>query len=104
MYNFFTPNDFPLCGSGEGGEGNFSIAMRKVNIASKPPDLASCGEWTAERVKSLRLRLGLTQSEAGAYVGVGKAMWCHWELNKCRVTEPFRILLTLLEKGRLDTS
>lgn len=59
-------------------------------------------DWTPELVKSLRLRLKLTQTEAGDKVGVTKAMWCFWESGRHSVTKPFQILLTLLDKGRLD--
>ncbi len=58
--------------------------------------------WTAARVRKLRDRLGLTQAQAGARVGVNDSMWCHWEKGRHKPARYFEILLSLLEKGALD--
>ncbi len=58
--------------------------------------------WTPERVKLLRGRFRCSQAQVAECVGVGKAMWCHWEKGRYAPTKPFCILLKLLEDGRID--
>jgi DNA-binding transcriptional regulator YiaG len=61
-------------------------------------------EWTPERIRALRERYKLTQQEAAERVGVGKAMWCHWEKGRHAPTRPFQILFLLFERGVLDAA
>lgn len=70
--------------------------------ASSPKTAASSPAWTPERIKQMRERFGMTQGEAGRWVGIGKSMWCHWEHGRHRPSKPFLILLDLFEQGRLD--
>jgi transcriptional regulator with XRE-family HTH domain len=53
-----------------------------------------------KRLKALRERLGLTQTEAGARVGVSQRSWALWEAGRIP-SPPVQILLDLLDSGKL---
>ncbi len=53
--------------------------------------------WTPERLKALRHRLDLTQTEAAARVGVSRRAWASWEGGEKQPSRPVRILLDQLD-------
>jgi DNA-binding transcriptional regulator YiaG len=67
-----------------------------MNVAKTPPKT-----WTAKRVRELRDHLGLTQKQAAAWVRVSQQLWADWESGRRKPVLPMRLLLDLLEAGRL---
>ncbi len=57
--------------------------------------------WTPQRIKALRLRLGLTQAQAAARVGVTRRAWAGWEGGEVTPTRPILILLNLLKDKKI---
>ncbi len=55
---------------------------------------------TGDEVRTLRRRLGLTQTQLAEQVGVHGNTVARWERGEVRVTEPMARLLRLLAKAR----
>ncbi len=51
---------------------------------------------TAEEIKALRIRLGLSQEKFGAEVGVSTQTVCHWETGKHKPKAEYNFELDLL--------
>ncbi len=60
-------------------------------------------EWTAEEVRELRNRLGLTRAQAAEKVGVAPRTWLGWELpsQNRRPAGSCKILLDMLESRKI---
>ena len=56
-------------------------------------------QWP-ERLKALRKRLGLTQTEAAAAVRVTRRAWTNYEASRIP-PKPIQLLIELLEKGKI---
>lgn len=54
--------------------------------------------WTAERIRELRERLGLSISEAAARLGVSRPTWSNWERGTRKLARQSKTLLDLLDK------
>lgn len=52
---------------------------------------------TPNRIRSWRLRLGLTQADAAALIGVSPAGWRKWEAADRGIPPPVERLLRLVE-------
>lgn len=55
-------------------------------------------KWTAERVRDLRERLGLTQAQLGKRLNVRQATISDWELGKHAPSGAAVALLSMLEQ------
>lgn len=53
------------------------------------------------KLQALRIRLDLTQEEAGKTVGASKRAWQWWEANRVKPDDGHMMLIDLLEKGIL---
>ncbi len=62
-----------------------------VSMATKKPN-----PWTPKKVKALRQRLDLTQTEAAEKVGVTRRQWAAWEAGESKPSGPAAKLLQLL--------
>jgi DNA-binding transcriptional regulator YiaG len=61
-------------------------------LSNTDPDL------TAERIKALRNRLGLTQAQLGAQLGVSQKIISAWEING--LPRRYKVVFKLLELER----
>ncbi len=52
-----------------------------------------------QELRRLRLRMGLTQKQLGAEVGVAENTIARWERGEMKINEPAAKLMTILAKG-----
>lgn len=57
--------------------------------------------YTPDKIKTLRERLGLNQTEAGEKVGVSQNLWSAWERGTRTPSAAHLILLQLLDSGKI---
>ncbi len=59
-------------------------------------------DWTPDRIRELRTRLGLTShAQAAEIFGVSRPTWTGFESGDCAPSKPVRILFELYETGKL---
>ena len=59
-------------------------------------------DFTPERVKALRLRLGLTQTEFGARLGISQKAISAWEIHG--LPKRYTVIVKLLELDRTKSA
>lgn len=57
--------------------------------------------WTPERIRELRKRRGLTQTEAATKFGVSRRSWAAWESGEQTPSPPIVVLLGLLDQEKI---
>jgi len=57
--------------------------------------------WTPKRIRALRERLGLTQSEMAAKLCVSQSALASWERGATKASKQSALLLTLLHQKKL---
>ena len=60
------------------------------------------GLLTPAQIKTLRIRLGLTQKQISRLLQVGKKSWTRWETGKERPSRSMNVLLRALSDERID--
>src|SRR5438067_1401369 len=60
------------------------------------------GLLTPAQIRSLRLRLGLTQRRISQLLQIGEKSWTRWETGKERPSRSLNVLLRALRDGRID--
>lgn len=56
-------------------------------------------EWTPERIKALRKRLGVSQEECAAMIGTSMSSFQNWEYGVCTPRKHYQERLVALESG-----
>jgi DNA-binding transcriptional regulator YiaG len=58
-------------------------------------------DYTPDAIRKLRKRLGLTQTQAAARVGVTQRAWLSWETGAITPSRQSLILIRLLDDGKI---
>ncbi len=72
------------------------MAKKRKPAAGKPG-----GNPWPDRLRALRKRLGLNQSEAAARIAVGPGVWSAWENDLRTPSRQSQLLIELLEAGTI---
>lgn len=62
------------------------------------------GLLSAEEIKALRTRLGVTQREVAELLQIGEKSWTRWETGRDRPSRSMNILLRALDDGKVDVN